>query len=418
SSLFDAGASFFAGVRLGENTDATGKLYLTIQEDNGSYQVFAYSDSARENLVAQTQQAVSDFGDAVVLDQVKTPDGSAGSGLGITLSIDTGYNIGTDGSEFELQFNNLGARIYNDSYGSQSFLGVTQNSGGNLFYDYSQAGDPDSQRFLDVSRGSVVKYGQDATLNLNGSLVRTTGLSLNYSDTSIMAHLVFNSGQSGSTTIAQVGYGEGSLFTKNGSLAFAKSGLNSNGAFVSPYAAADTYFSGLLNNAGHNSSELLNNFAGGLKLQLDDSASASSLVGIRNMSGERLGYLLAKGEFTQPGISETRALYLSDILAGGLASLEKNPTLAKRIIDQADADVSMLRAQIGSFQSNALVSNENNLRTALANITAGEGVIRDADLALEATNLTRNMLLNNAGIAALAQSNSHRENIMKLFDWN
>ncbi len=79
--------------------------------------------------------------------------------------------------------------------------------------------------------------------------------------------------------------------------------------------------------------------------------------------------------------------------------------LSMDVVDEAIADVSDIRASIGANQ-NRLSYTANNLSTTIENISASESVIRDADIAAEMTNFTKNQILRQAGTAMLAQANA------------
>ena len=53
-------------------------------------------------------------------------------------------------------------------------------------------------------------------------------------------------------------------------------------------------------------------------------------------------------------------------------------------------------------------------QTQISNLAASESRIRDADLALEAANLSRAQILQQAGVAALAQANSAPQAVLSL----
>jgi flagellin-like hook-associated protein FlgL len=219
-----------------------------------------------------------------------------------------------------------------------------------------------------------------------------------------MADFTFNSGHTGTTTIAQVGYGEGSVFSKNGALTVATTVAN----------AGITAF---MNQANHNTTQILAHFNGGIQLQLGEGGGDQNrtVLGMRNMSISNLGRIELTGSFT-PGnpVVESRVFSLQDLLGGQAASLSADPSLAIRIISTAIDNVSSTRAQIGAMQSNMLQTNENNLRIALENITKTESDIRDTDMASEMTELTRNQILNQAGLAMMFQANQAAENVLTL----
>ena len=76
------------------------------------------------------------------------------------------------------------------------------------------------------------------------------------------------------------------------------------------------------------------------------------------------------------------------------------------VIDRAIEEVAATRGRMGAFQKNTLESNLNFLRIAHENNLSSESVIRDADMATEMANFTRNQILMESSVAMLAQANS------------
>ena len=73
-------------------------------------------------------------------------------------------------------------------------------------------------------------------------------------------------------------------------------------------------------------------------------------------------------------------------------------------IDSALSSVSLVRGNLGAA-SNRLQSTINNLASSIENLSAANSRIRDADIAAETAALTRAQVLQQAGIAVLAQAN-------------
>ena len=73
-------------------------------------------------------------------------------------------------------------------------------------------------------------------------------------------------------------------------------------------------------------------------------------------------------------------------------------------IDVALEDVSAARAQLGALQ-NRLESTINNLSTTSENLSASRSRILDADFAQETAQLSRNQIIQQAGVSILAQAN-------------
>jgi flagellin len=77
---------------------------------------------------------------------------------------------------------------------------------------------------------------------------------------------------------------------------------------------------------------------------------------------------------------------------------------ALAVIDTALTSVSTIRGNLGAA-GNRLQSTINNLAVSIENISAANSRIRDVDVAAETANLTRAQVLQQAGIAVLAQAN-------------
>ncbi|MCH7476654.1 MAG: hypothetical protein IIA14_00965, partial [SAR324 cluster bacterium] len=84
------------------------------------------------------------------------------------------------------------------------------------------------------------------------------------------------------------------------------------------------------------------------------------------------------------------------------------------LIDDAMAEISTVRADLGAFQKNILESNANSLRISKENLTAAESSLRDADMAEEMSRFTRNQIMLSAGMAMLAQANQTPQSVLQL----
>ena len=85
-----------------------------------------------------------------------------------------------------------------------------------------------------------------------------------------------------------------------------------------------------------------------------------------------------------------------------------------QIIDRAIEEVAASRGELGAFQKNLLESNINYLRIAHENTLSSESVVRDADMAKEMSNFTRNQIMMESSVAMLAQSNARPLQVLKL----
>jgi flagellin-like hook-associated protein FlgL len=82
-------------------------------------------------------------------------------------------------------------------------------------------------------------------------------------------------------------------------------------------------------------------------------------------------------------------------------------------LDTAIKTVSTQRADLGAIQ-NRFDHTINNLNVAVENLTASESRIRDADMAQEMVQFTRNQILSQAGTAMLAQANQASQGVLSL----
>ena len=84
------------------------------------------------------------------------------------------------------------------------------------------------------------------------------------------------------------------------------------------------------------------------------------------------------------------------------------------VIDRAIKEVAIQRGEMGAFQKNTLESNLNWLRIAHENVQSSESVLRDADMAKEMAEFTRNQILMDASTSMLAHANQKTMSVLKL----
>ncbi len=282
---------------------------------------------------------------------------------------------------------------------------ITQDKGQSISY-YKTANDADSRTM--IAAGETVKQsGQNATLSVNGRQVTTDGLKLKVATQDIQADFTFNAGKSGSTTLAQVGYGEGTVFTQIGALTVDANDDDDDDG-ISAYIA----------NAGHNSSENIENFEGGMQLQLGESAGSNdrTVVAIKSMLAEELGRVTKTGMYEKDGkpIYTERTFTMKDMLSGGAAALSQDASLAMEIVEKSINDVAEQRALLGAMQANLLQTNSNNLSVTIENVTKTESGIRDADMADEMTEFTKQQVLQNAAMSMMGQANQASQSALQL----
>jgi len=126
-------------------------------------------------------------------------------------------------------------------------------------------------------------------------------------------------------------------------------------------------------------------------------------VGVNNTSNDRIS--VAGVDATSSGIG-VNALSISAV--GGANS-------ALAALDAAISTVASLRGSFGTAQ-NRLESTIRSLGVSIENTSAAESRIRDVDVASETANLTRNQVLQQAGIAVLAQANVSSQSALALLN--
>jgi flagellin len=115
------------------------------------------------------------------------------------------------------------------------------------------------------------------------------------------------------------------------------------------------------------------------------------------------------------GTMTTKGLGLRNVSDEEFISLSE-PDSANRAIgtfDVALKKINKQRADLGAYQ-NRLEHTVRGLQLGAENLQASESRIRDADMATETVSYTKNMLLNQAGTAMLAQANQKGHSVLQL----
>jgi len=100
-------------------------------------------------------------------------------------------------------------------------------------------------------------------------------------------------------------------------------------------------------------------------------------------------------------------------MVGETVSTKEGSQLSLGVIDNALNHVNQVRADLGAMQ-NRLQSTINNLAVSGENLEAANSRIRDADLAEEVSEMTKNNILMQAGVSVLSQANSSIQASLKL----
>ncbi|HZN22911.1 MAG TPA: flagellin, partial [Burkholderiales bacterium] len=144
-----------------------------------------------------------------------------------------------------------------------------------------------------------------------------------------------------------------------------------------------------------------------------DVAVANTFVGtIRLTSTEAI--TLSGANEVRIGYADNSQMALgsSALNSASVSSIANANTTITRV-DSALNAVSALRSTFGAVQ-NRFESTIANLTATSENLTASRSRIQDADFAAETAVLTRNQILQQAGMAMLAQANSLPQNVLAL----
>lgn len=133
-----------------------------------------------------------------------------------------------------------------------------------------------------------------------------------------------------------------------------------------------------------------------MQFQVGANVDQNARVYIGTMTAQALGLKGTQGNDEQIGISTPDSA---------------NAAIAT--IDHALMTVSKQRADLGAYQ-NRFETAAQGVGVAAENLQAAESRIRDADMASEMVEYTKNQILTQSGTAMLAQANSQSQNVLAL----
>jgi len=146
-----------------------------------------------------------------------------------------------------------------------------------------------------------------------------------------------------------------------------------------------------------------------LRSEIDRIASVTEFNGQALLSGTTNSFEVFIGFKSGTGNSLSANLNDLDLTSIGLGSVNisssANAQSALSNIDSAISAVATARAEYGSIQ-NRFEAAISNLQITSESFTAAESRIRDADVAYETSQFTKNQVLVQSGISVLAQANA------------
>jgi flagellin len=162
------------------------------------------------------------------------------------------------------------------------------------------------------------------------------------------------------------------------------------------------------------------------KLQQTNIPALQKIVAVKEIDGgvSKIQFIGANSAFKVSvgtngggsGVGSQGTVQDTTVSAGGATADISTQANAQAAVSALAAAVSLLgsaQAVVGKGQ-NAFNFAVNLASTQLTNLAAAESRIRDADLAQEAANLTKAQILQQAGVAALAQANSAPQVVLSL----
>ena len=200
--------------------------------------------------------------------------------------------------------------------------------------------------------------------------------------------------------------------------------INQQSATTGVVARAEGDSITLINEAGDDIS--IQDFSGGTSVDFrarnfDDTSSSGALRTLTSGGSDStriVGQVRVESSlaFNLSGVNGT----VSSDTTSNLASVDQltvgsqnGAQAAISVVDSAIRAIDSMRAGIGAVQ-NRLQSTIANLQGVSENASAARSRIQDADFAAETANLTRTQILQQAGIAILAQANTMPQQVLSL----
>jgi flagellin len=153
----------------------------------------------------------------------------------------------------------------------------------------------------------------------------------------------------------------------------------------------------------------------------DDAKSAGRVSVYQHSLVFQVGGNVGQSVAVSLNSTNTRTLGRGVANASGFGSLRDVNVLdstkaqdTMRLVDVAIDEVTRTRAQLGAFQKNTLESQMQQLRITAENLTSAESTIRDADMAQEIADYTKNSILVQSSMAMLAQANHSSKAVLTL----
>lgn len=301
-----------------------------------------------------------------------------------TLTINGGYGSGTVSVTATDTAKTVAASI-----NGQTGTGVTATARTQFDVAFTVTGQYALTVYGSNTTGATISFSVGSSLNASGLAAAVTAFNNVSGTTGITAAL--NSAATGLTLTAADG---------------------SNVALVAGTATSNTGSMTISATTGYSNTSGLGGTGTGLAAT---TSGAITVAGTLTLDSDR-SYSLTQSVASSGLFTNAAATTVSSSLqsvSGLSVTTVSNATLAIRIADAALQVVNGQRAAFGALQ-NRFEATISNLTSASENLSAARSRIRDADFASETASLTRNQVLQQAGVAMLAQANAMPNNVLQL----
>jgi flagellin len=279
--------------------------------------------------------------------------------------------------------------------------------------------------------GTVVINGQSITVTGNDT-VQTLIDRINALTSVTGVSAMFSSANgSGVVYLTQVNYGANFKIEANQSATLLFSGVNASSSTgadavvtvqvtTSAGVTSATFTGGRA--AGDSGLKVKDAYGNTLLLTEAGNSTSVSNARVAVVSAQSLVFQIGAnaGQVARVSLRDTRAGQLGTTVVAGKSLQDIDVTTqqgaqdAIRIIDEAISQISQVRGNIGSFQKQVLESTMRSLNISRENLAASESAIRDTNVAEEVMNYTKLQILQQAGMAVLAQANAAPQAVLSL----
>ena len=176
----------------------------------------------------------------------------------------------------------------------------------------------------------------------------------------------------------------------------AASGQTQDNLLTGEFSALQDEIDRIANSTVYGSTTLINNSGSG-------ASGITFQIGATNNSNDQIVISFNGATASCLGVSSGTV---------GIASLA-SAQQAMDALDTALTSINSYMGDVGSFQ-NRLQYTINNLTTSIQNFTSSQSTIQDVDMASEVSTFTKYQILQQTGMAMLAQANAAPQSILKL----